>query len=75
LPKKRGVENILENYISDIRHERESVKQQRDEERKIAEDKREAKYKEKKIKREQMHKDNMEIQKSLLIVQTLANKK
>lgn len=71
-PKKRRVENILENYINDIKFERENIKELQEEERK----KREAKYEEKKKQRERMHNDNMEIQKSLLaVLQTLANKK
>lgn len=32
--KKRRVENILEKYIDDIKHERESIQKERDEERK-----------------------------------------
>lgn len=32
-PKKRRVENILENYINDINFERENIKEQREEER------------------------------------------
>ncbi|XP_071576315.1 uncharacterized protein [Temnothorax nylanderi] len=75
-PKKRRVESILENYISDIKHERESMINQRDEERKKREEKREEKYEERKKEREKMHSDNMEVQKSLLaVLQTLANKK
>lgn len=71
-PKKRRIENILENYINDIKFERENIKEQREKERK----KREAKYEEKKKQSERMHNNNMEIQKSLLaVLQTLANKK
>ncbi|XP_071582426.1 uncharacterized protein [Temnothorax nylanderi] len=44
--KKDEVESILENYISDIKHERESMINQRDEERKKREEKREEKYEE-----------------------------
>ncbi|CAL1687630.1 unnamed protein product [Lasius platythorax] len=37
--KKRQVENILEKYIDDIKHERESIQKERDEERKKREKK------------------------------------
>jgi len=53
-PKKRRIENILENYINDIKFERENIKEQREKERK----KREAKYEEKKKQSERMHNNN-----------------
>ncbi|XP_029163361.1 uncharacterized protein LOC114934810 [Nylanderia fulva] len=75
-PKKRRVENILKNYIDNIKQERETTKKERDEERKKKEEIREAKYEEKKREREKMHQDNMEVQKSLLaVLQNFANKK
>ncbi|XP_076278278.1 uncharacterized protein LOC143208084 [Lasioglossum baleicum] len=75
-PKKRRFEEILEKHIADIKQEWEIRKQQRDEERRITEEKREARYNERKILREKMHKENMEIQRSLVsVLQTIANKK
>ncbi|XP_011866064.1 PREDICTED: zinc finger protein with KRAB and SCAN domains 2-like [Vollenhovia emeryi] len=39
-PKKRRVESILENYIDEMKHEKENLKHQRDEERKTREEER-----------------------------------
>lgn len=73
--KKRRVESILENYIEEIRRERESTRIQHEEERKKREEIRDTKYEERKKEREKMHNDNMEIQKSLLsVLQDIANK-
>ncbi|XP_018407699.1 PREDICTED: chromatin assembly factor 1 subunit A-like [Cyphomyrmex costatus] len=75
-PKKRRVENILENFINDLKCEKENDKKQRDEKKKKREEERQARYQERKKKREQMHNDNIQIQKSLLdVMRTLANKK
>lgn len=70
-PKKRRVETILENYINDIRQEREITKVERNEEIQ----RREQCKEERRIERARMHEEKMKIQRSLIdVLNTLAKK-
>lgn len=74
-PKKKRVERILEDYITNMKTEKENVKRQRDEERQKREERKEVQYIERKQERERMHNENLEVQKSLLtVLQNLINK-
>ncbi|KYQ57307.1 hypothetical protein ALC60_03736 [Trachymyrmex zeteki] len=73
--RKRKVESILENFIVNIREEREIVKKQQIEDNQIRQQSREAKYEEERRERLKMHNEKMEISKSLInILNKLVNK-
>jgi len=73
--KKRRVEAVFENYIDDLRQERENIKKQQNKEREEREKRKKEKYEERKKERERMHKENLEIQKEILnVLHIFANK-
>ena len=74
--RKRKVETILEDYIADIREEREKTKKNRIEESERREEVKAERHKKRQAERAQMHSDRMKMQQALVDVsKTLAAEK
>lgn len=64
--KKRKVEVILDSYISDMKNNREQIREERKREQLEKEEKREQRWEINRTERKEMHKENLEIQRSLV---------
>ncbi|KYN18731.1 hypothetical protein ALC57_08960 [Trachymyrmex cornetzi] len=67
-PKKRKVEIILESFITDLKNNKDQLKEERRKELLEREEKRLERWKINRAERKQMHKETSEIQKSLVNV-------
>ncbi|XP_071574631.1 uncharacterized protein [Temnothorax nylanderi] len=65
-PKRRKVEVILDSFISDLKNNRDQMKEERKRERLEREEKKEKKWEIKRAERKEMHKESFEIQRSLV---------
>lgn len=65
-PKKRRVEIILDSFITDIKNDRDKMKEERKREQLEREQKREERWEIKRAERKEMHKETSEIQRSLV---------
>jgi len=65
-PKKRRVEIILDSFITDIKNDRDKMKEERKREQLEREQKREKRWEIKRAERKEMHKETSEIQRSLV---------
>lgn len=66
LLNQRKVEIILDSYISEIKNNRDKMKEERKQERLEKEEKREQRWKVNRAERKEVHKETSEIQRSLV---------
>lgn len=64
--KKRRVETILDSFISDIRNDREQIKEEKKKEQLEREKKREQRWENERAERKEMHKETLEVDRSLV---------
>lgn len=65
-PKKRRVEMILDSFISDLKSNRDQIKEEKRKERLEKEERREQRWESNRKEKKQMHKETLKIQKSLV---------
>jgi len=65
-PKKRKVEIILDSFISDLKSNRDEMKEERKKERLEKEERKKQRWEAEKAERREMHKETSEIQRSLV---------